>query len=160
MDLGPTDLGFYTKVSVSKNLRAVDSSQQHFSRLVETLRANSSKFLDFNRPEMRAQLKHQNKGLSELLKENAQMDLSQPVKLGEIESTPNSFGLLLLIKVKFGVGGGQQKETMMVAGSSAVRVRSRIVWVYTYRVFNSDKDADELRDFTRRWLGEILRANP
>ena len=154
-----SNLGFYTKISVSKNLRVRDVSQEYFSRLVATMRANSEKLLDFNRPEMRAQLKHQNKGLSDLLKENAQMDLSQPVKLGEIEGTPNSFGLLMLIKVTFGTGG-EQNETMMVVGSSAVRVRGRVVWVYTYRAFKSDRDADELRAFTQRWLADILRANP
>lgn len=152
-------LNLYTKVSVSKNLRAVDSTPEYFSQLVAYLRANSSKVFDFNRPELRAQLKHQNKGLSEVLKEQAQLDLSQPVNLGEIVNTPNSFGILVLMKTKF-EAGGKQAEKMLVAGTSAVRVRGRVVWVYTYKGFDSEKDADELRAFTRRWLADIVRANP
>jgi hypothetical protein len=153
------DLGFYTKVSVSKRLRAADSPREYFAQLVAHLRANSPKVLDFKRPEMQSQLKHMNKGLSEMLKENAEIDLSQPVNLGEIQNTARSFGLLLLLQVKFAAGGAQT-EKMLVAGTSAVWVRDRIVWVYTYRAFNSDKDADDLRAFTRRWLAEIVSANP
>ena len=154
-----SDLGFYTKVSVSKALRAAATSQQNFSELVAYLRANNAKVFDLKSPEMQSQLRQQNKGLSDLMKEDSRLDLSQPVNLGEIESTANSYGTLLLMKVKFS-RGDKQAERMMVAGASAVRVGDRLVWIYTYKNFESEKDADALRAFTRRWLADIIRANP
>ena len=152
------DFEFYTKVSVSKSFRDVAQSQDDFSKIVAYLRENNAKVFDFKSPEMQSQLQKQSKSLSELLKEDTRFDLSQPVSLGEIESTPDSFGLLLLTKVKFQIGG-EQKEKMLVSGASAVRVKSRLVWIYTYKVFNTDKDSDILKDFTKRWLADILRAN-
>jgi hypothetical protein len=152
------DLGFYTKVSVSKSLRVADSSAADFSDLVSYFRANSAKMLDFKRPEMQSQLDQQNKSLTELLKQNPKLDLSQPANLGEIESTPNSYGFLLLLKMKFQIDG-EEKEKLVVSGVSLVRVRNRIVWIYTYRTFNSESDAAILRAFTKRWLADIVRAN-
>lgn len=151
-------LEFYTKVSVSKQLRSMDQSQADFSGIVSYLRANNAKLFNLKSPEMQSQLKQQNKNLTELLKSDAKFDLSQPVSLGEIESTENSYGVLMLMKLKLNVGD-EQLEKMIIGGTSAVRVKNRLVWIYTYRVFNSEKDSDVLRDFTKRWLADILRAN-
>jgi hypothetical protein len=153
------DFEFYTKVSVSKGFREKDFSREDLAGLVAILRANASKLFDFNRPEMQKQFKHQDKGLTDLLKTDSKLDLSQPVNLGEIDSTPDSYGMLMLMKVKF-QSGSYQKEGLLVGGASAVRVKNRLVWIYTYRKFDSEKDADVLRAFTKQWLAEILRANP
>lgn len=152
------DLDFYTKVSVSKSLRAEASTPAYFAALVARLRAENARIFDVNSAHMRDQLKAHNKSLSEFLKEDTRLSLSQPVTLGEIESTPSSYGALLLTKATFHVGD-ERKVKMLASGASAVLVRGRIVWVYTYKVFNTDKDADDLRAFTKRWLGEIVRAN-
>lgn len=152
------ELEFYTKVSVPKRLRSVEQSQADFSNIVSYVRANNAKVFDFKSPEMQSQLKHQNKSLSELLKEDTRFDLSQPVNLGEIENTANSYGVLLLTKLKI-QSDSKQLEKVLVSGASAVRVKNRLVWIYTFRTFNSDKDADILRDFTKRWLADIVRAN-
>lgn len=153
------DFEFYTKVSVSKNLREKDFSREDLANLVAYLRANASKVFDFKSPEMQKQFKHQNKGLTDLLKTDSLLDLSQPVNLGEIESTPDTYGTLMLMKVKF-QSGSHQSEGLLAVGASMVRVKDRVVWIYTYRKFNSEKDNDELRAFTRRWLADIVRANP
>jgi hypothetical protein len=155
----PRNFEFYTKVSVSKAFREKDSSREDLASIVSALRANASKLLDFNRPEMRKQFRHQDKGLTDLLKKDTKLDLSQPINLGEIDSAPDSYGMLLLMKVKF-QSGSYQNEVLLVGGVSMVRVRSRLVWIYTYRKFDSEKDADVLRAFTKQWLAEILRANP
>jgi hypothetical protein len=149
---------FYTKVSVSKRLRVINSSQQDLASLAAYMRANSSKVFDFNSPALQEQLKRQNKGLSELLKQDAAIDFSKPVNLGEIASTPDSFGTLLLVKTKF-KSGEVEKEKMLLSGICFVRVRDRIIFIYTYHVFNSEGDADVLREFSKRWMADILRAN-
>lgn len=153
------EMDFYTRVAVSKRLREVNYSPQDFSKLVATLRSDGMKALDFNSPEIRALLKQQNEKLSELLQQHMQTDLSQPTSLGEIENTANTYGKLLLVKVTY-ERDDIRKEKMLLSGACAVRVGERLVWVYTYKAFNSEKDADELRAFTKRWLAEIVRANP
>ena len=155
----PREFDLYTKVSVPKGLRGKDFSRADLASLVRYLRSNAGKVFDLKGPLMQKQMKHQNKGLTDLLKEDTRLDLSQPVNLGEFESTPDSYGTLLLMKVNF-KSGSYQKEGLLAAGASALRVRNRLVWIYTYRKFDSEKDADELRAFTKRWLAEIRRANP
>jgi hypothetical protein len=151
-------LAFYTRVAISKNLRGVVYSQADFSKLVATLHANSAKALDINSPEMRAMLKQQSKDVSALRKEHVGVDLSQPVRLGEIERTASSYGTLELVKATF-VHGDTRKERMVLSVACVVRVRERLLLVYTYKLFNSEADADTLRDFTKRWVADILRAN-
>ena len=153
------EMDFYTKVSVAKNLREREIAPQFFAEIVSELRANSARLLDLNSPGMQAQLKSQNKNLSELLREETRVDLSQPVYLGEVESTPNSYGMLIIMKVNLQSGGAQARKTL-VSAACAVRVRERVLWVYAYKTFKSDADVDALRSFTKRWLADIIRANP
>ncbi len=150
------DLDFYTKVSVSKSLRAGGTTPAFFADMVSHLRASHIKLL--NGPAMMEQRKHQNKALTELLREETRFDFANPVSLGDIESTPNSYGALILMKVSFKSGAETSQKTL-ASGVCAVLVKGRPVWVYTYKVFNTDKDAEDLRAFTKRWLGEIVRAN-
>lgn len=152
------DLLFFTKVSVSKQLRGHAATPEFFAGLAAYMRANNAKLFDMNSPEMRAQMKRQSKNLTDLLKERTAVDLSQPVLLGELEGTPNSFGTLVVMTFNF-QSGGQQARRTLVSGISAVRVKERVLWVYTYKAFNSDKDADDLRAFTKGWLADIIRAN-
>lgn len=152
-------LEFYAKVSVSKALRVTNSTREDYAKFIAYLRSNSSKVFDLKSPRMREQLRHQNEGLTEVLKEKTTVDFSQPVNIGEIEDTPDSHGLMMLMKVAF-QSGAERKEKMVVAGVSSVLVKNRIVFTYTYRDYKSESDADELRAFTKRWLAEILRANP
>ena len=152
------DLDFYTKVAVSKRLREVTYSREEFSKLVATISSDSPRLLDFDSPEMRALLKQQSKNVSAVIQEHMQASLSKAVSLGEIERTANSYGRLSLTKVTTELGDTRQ-EKLLLSGGCAVLVRGRVVWVYTYKTFNSERDADELRAFTKRWLAEILRAN-
>ena len=150
------DFGIYTKVSIQKRLRATDIKREDFSQIVANVRANSPRALDLKGPELQAELKRLNKRLDEKL---MQLDLSQPVNLGEFINTADAFGALILVKFKVtGVNG--QRERVMVGSVSLVRVRARMLWVYTYKNFHTEKDADDLRDFTERWLADIRRANP
>lgn len=150
------DFGIYTKVSIPKRLRATDFRREDFPRIVAGVRANSPKALDLKNPEFQAELKRLNQRLDEKL---MRLDLSQPVNLGEFIDTADAFGALILLKFKVtGVNG--PRERVMVGSVSLVRVRARVLQVYTYKNFHTEQDIDDLRDFTKRWLAEILRANP
>ena len=152
------EMNFYTKVSVAKTQRAVDSSQKEFDGLVAYMRANNSKVFDFTSPRVREDLKRQDKTLTELLKAESRLHVSKPLNLGEIASTPDTFGTLLLMNTTFTVGEVTKEKTLL-AGLCLVRVRDRLFFVYVYHTFNSETDAHTLREFTRRWLADIVRAN-
>jgi hypothetical protein len=150
------DFDIYTKVSIQKRLRATDVTREDFSQMVAKMRAAAPKALDLKSPGFQADLKRLNEQLDEWL---MRLDLSQPVSLGDFVSTADAYGTLVLLKFKVTNSGGV-KERLMVGSVSAVRVRNRLLWVYTYKNFHTEKDADDLRAFTERWLAEIVRANP
>lgn len=151
-------LAYYTKVSVSKRLRERDFSQSDFSGLVSNIQTNSAKVFDLNSPGNKLALNNLNKNLSNLSGQDVQIDFSTPVNLGEIVKTPEQYGALLLVKTKTHIEG-KEEELILLAGASLIRVRERLIFVYTYRAFNSDKDIEIIRGFTRQWLDEIVKAN-
>lgn len=151
-------LSFYTKVSVSKRLRAVNTSPTDFSYIVSSIQANNTQVFNPDSPIMKSIKKAQDRNLTELLEQEATIDFSKPVNLGEIVKTPTSYGNLFLVKTKFQTGE-LQKEIVIVSGMGIVRVRQRVVFVYTYKVFTSAEDIELLRDFNKKWLGEIVKAN-
>lgn len=152
------NLSLYTKVSVPKRLREIDISLSDFSKRVSALQGNSAKVFDFTSPEMKAILQGNNKSMSDFFEREAKMDLSQPVNLGEIAKTDESYGVLLLFKVKFEIDG-KQEELFVLGGVSMVRIKQRLVFIYTYRRFNSNEDAELIRNFTKQWLGQIIKVN-
>jgi hypothetical protein len=107
---------------------------------------------------MKATLEHLSKGLSELSKKETQVDMSQPVNLGEFDTRPNVYSVMLLMNFKTQSSDGEV-STLILGGLSYVRVKQRLIYVYTYRKYGSKNDVDTLRDFTKQWIGQILAAN-
>lgn len=152
------DLPFYTKVSIAKKNRQLEYSSKDFSTLVAHMQAQGGRILDLDSPEMKAKAKAQNKTLSDLLKQDVTLDFSQPVNLGVIEQTQNSYGVLMLVKVRF-QSASAQNERLMVGSAVLTRLNHRLIYVYTYRFADTKEDTEILRDFTRKWLSQILKAN-
>ena len=155
-EFGP--LNFYTKISVLKVIRGVDYSADRFALLVTHFRKNGSQVLDMNSPRMKATVAHLNAGLSKLNKEQTQVELSQPVNLGEFDTRPNIYSVMLFLTFKTQTSEGE-RVVPIVAGLSYVRVKQRMIYVYTYRRYESTTDVETLRDFTKQWIGQILAAN-
>jgi hypothetical protein len=155
-EFGP--FSFYTKISVRSAVRNVDYSPQRFADLVSEFRKSGSKILDFNSPAMKATLEQLGKNLSELRKQETQVDMSQPVNLGEFDTRPNVYSVMLLINFKTQNSAGDV-STLIAGGLSYVRVKQRLIYVYTYRRYESKTDVEVLRDFTKQWIGQILAAN-
>jgi hypothetical protein len=149
---------FYTKISVRKAIRTVDFSAERFADLISEFRKNGSQVLDINSPTMKATLEHLSKGLTELNKEKTEVDLSQPVNLGEFDTRPNVYSVMLLMNFKT-QSGKDQVSVPIVGGLSYVRLKQRLIYVYTYRKYESETDVNVLRDFTKQWIGQILAAN-
>lgn len=148
----------YTKVSVLKSLREADTPAPEFSRLVSAVRSSFGEAMDPDGPTMKSTLKNIEEGLTNLTREQTRVDLSRPLNLGEVVSRPDVFGTMLLMNVKMQMGG-RQVELPLLCVASFLRVRQRILFVYTYRKYRSPADRDALARFTREWLGQIAAAN-
>src|SRR5258705_4258314 len=155
-EFGP--LSFYTKVSVRRAVRDVDYSAERFANLVATFREKGSQILDINGPAMKGIVEHLDKSLSELSKQNTKIDLSQPVNLGEIDTRPNVYSVILLMN--FTTKAGDSEQTVpLLGGLTYMRAGRRLIYVYTYRRYESKADVGILRDFTKKRIGQILAAN-
>ncbi|HWN08304.1 MAG TPA: hypothetical protein VNO50_03375 [Pyrinomonadaceae bacterium] len=152
------DLNFYTKISVRESVRASDLSPPQFARLISEFRGASSKIMDINSPETKTNLARMNRNLSELNQQEVKIDLSQPVNLGEFDTRPNIYSVMLLVNLKSKTADGDVVK-VIVGSLSYVRVKQRLIYVYTYREYKSTNDIEVLRDFTKQWIGQILAAN-
>ena len=151
-------LNFYTKVSIRRAVRAQDYSPERFAQLVSAFRQNGAQILDVNGPLMKAASERLDKSLSELSKQETQVDFSQPVNLGEFDTRPNVYSVMLLLNFKTTTAAGATSVPIL-GGLSYIRVKQRLVYIYTYRRYESKNDVAILRDFTRRWISQILAAN-
>ena len=155
---GAASLNFYTKISVPRSARSLDYSAEQFAKLVSEFRKTGSQVMDVNGPTMKETLEHLSKGLSDLNKNETQVDMDQPLSLGEFDTRPNVYSVMLLVNLK--AQSGDVKISQLIAGGiSFVRIKQRLIFVYTYRKYDSKADVETLRDFTKQWIGQILAAN-
>lgn len=155
-EFGP--FNFYTKVSVRRAIREEDYPATRFVNLVSTFRKSGSEILDINGPTLKGVIERLDKSLSELNKQETQVDLSQPVNLGEFDTRPNVYSVMLLMEFK-ARSGDSEVSVPILGGLSYVRVKQRMIYVYTYRKYVTSDDVQTLRDFTKTWIGQILAAN-
>jgi hypothetical protein len=149
---------FYTKISIRKANRELAYSADRFAGLVAEFRKSGAKYLDVNSPLMKAAIARLGKGASELNQEETQINLGQPVNLGEFDTRANVYSTMLLLYVKT-QSADSELSVPILGGLSYVRVGQRLVYIYTYRKFESENDLAMLRDFTKGWIGQILAAN-
>ncbi|HEX8650988.1 MAG TPA: hypothetical protein VF708_09100 [Pyrinomonadaceae bacterium] len=154
----PAGLTFYTKISVPKRVKEKNFTSSEFAQIVSLLKSNNKEILDINSPKMQSAIKNMEQNLSELNDKETKINFSQPINLGEIESGQNVYGLMLLLKMNPQIGG-KQGEVLLLCGATFVRVKQRVIYVYTYRRFQSSEDVDVLKSFTKRWVGQIMAAN-
>jgi hypothetical protein len=156
-EFGPFD--FYTKISIRRAIRDEKYSSARFADLVEAFRKSGSQILDINGPTMKGIVERLDKSLTELSQQSAEIDLSQPVNLGEFDTRPNVYSVMLLMNFKTKIGD-ETANVPVLGGLSYVRINQRLVYVYTYRKYKAAADVQTLRDFTKEWIGQILAANP
>lgn len=155
-EFGPFD--FYTKVSIRNAVREEDYSAERFENLVATFRKSGSQILDINGPTMKGIVEHLDKTLSKLSQPSTQVDLRQPINLGEFDTRPNVYSVMLVINFTTTTGDATVSVPVL-GGLCYVRIGRRLVYVYTYRRYKSAADVQILRDFTKTWVGQILAAN-
>ena len=152
------NFSFYTKVSIRRSNRTQDYSTERFADLVAAFRKTSTEVLDINGPTLKNAVQQLDKAMSDINKKETKFSLSQPVNLGEFDTRPNVYGVILLVTVTTKSGDGEI-SVPLVGGLTYVRVKQRLLYVYTYRRYSSANDVQVVRDFTKQWISKILAAN-
>jgi hypothetical protein len=149
-----TGYDFYTKVSVLKLAKAHDMSDAEFAALLAQVETSISQVFDINGPTMKSAVKNVRDALSNLSGKEVQVDFDQPQNLGSFDKMKNVYSFMMLMTFK-----GPQAKVPLLGGISLVKVNQRLIYVYTYRKFTSEKDAEVLRDCAKAWVRQILAAN-
>ena len=152
------NLTFYTKVSVQKARRETPFSPGDLASVASEFRKNGVQVMDPKGTAMKAQLEHMEQALSNLNSQATNLDMSQPVNLGEFDVRPNVYGVLLLITFKVAAGSGTSVLPML-AGMNFIRVKNRLVYLFTYRLYQSQADVETLTSFSKKWNTMVLAAN-
>lgn len=151
-------LTFYTKVSVLKAQRETSFSAEDLASVAAEFRKNGIQAMDPKGPRMKAQLEHMEQGLSNLNSQATNIEMSKPINLGEFDVRPNVYSVLLFINLKVASESGSSVRPML-AGMSFVRVNNRMVYLLTYRLYQSKADVETLTSFSRKWNTMVLAAN-
>jgi len=151
-------LTFYTKVSVLKAQRETPFSADDLAGVAAEFRRTGIQAMDPNGPKMKAQLEHMEQGLSNLNSRATNIEMSKPINLGEFDVRPNVYSVLLLITLKVASESGSEVRPML-AGMNVLRVKNRMVYLFTYRLYQSRTDVETLTNFSRKWNNMVLAAN-
>lgn len=152
------NLTFYTKVSVPKRLKDETASEANFANFIEVFEKNFPAFSDPKGSEMKKILNRISENLSGLNQEKTTVVMDKPHSLGEIVKGRNSYGNIILSQIKTKIGEAEQVRTLLM-GISALRVREKIIFVYTYKDYKNEQDIIDLKNFSSSWLKQIAEAN-
>ena len=149
---------FYTKVSVRAAVRGESYSSARFADLIAYFRKNEVTLLDMNSPAMKATLRRLDQGMSDLNKRETHVDLPQLTRLGEFDTRPNVYSVMLLMNMT-ATSADSVTTTPLLGTLTYLRVKDRMIYVYSYRKYSAAEDINVLRDFTKQWVTQILAAN-
>jgi hypothetical protein len=148
------DLGFYTKVSVSKRARSVDMTPELFASVVAEGEKNAGAYMDPNGPLMKNAAKNSGRGLSDLLGTETTVAVTGSKSLGYFEKTDKVFSELVAVNIEI-----QGRKLSILFSSSFVNVNQRLIFVYVYKMEPKAEDVGIVRDFTKTWTAKIVAAN-
>lgn len=146
------DLGFYTKVSVAKQLRTFDAQPSEFGTLVAEFEKQSPGTLQ-------AIAKTGERSASERLSHHwgtdASLKIGETRMLGHFDKQARSISSMFLMNMEI-----FQRKLTILGSMSLVHLNDRIVFVYVFRTATADTDQQTVAEFTKRWLAKIIAANP
>jgi len=146
-------------INILREGRTHVSDRAEFSRIVALARENSENMVDPQKKNMKKEFARINEFLSKAYSKDMKMDLSKPKILGEFDSRPNVYSKLLLLKLTVHTDANAIEQPPMLGAMSFVLVKQRIITVLTYKKLESKDDAQQLTQFTTKWINEILAAN-
>jgi hypothetical protein len=148
------DLPFYTKVSVSRQLRELELNEKDFQTVVAGVKSAAPDILDENGPLFKKNQDGTREGLKKHLGYDTDFTMSEPKMIGYFDDKPNIFSALIIMNVSTG-----KEKTPLACSMSLVLINKKVVFLYAYRVVSSDHDLTIIRDFTKAWTAKTAAAN-
>lgn len=145
------DVPFYTKVSVFKELKAVEVEPWDYNSLVSDFEKQSPGALQ-------AVVKNAEKDMSERLNDfwgsDAGLRIGETRLLGHFDKQPQSISSMFLMNIE------QFDRKIIILGSmSMLYVNKRVLFLYVFRVPNGTDDQERVESVTRSWTAKTIAAN-
>lgn len=144
-------LGFWTKISVRNDMDNIKVTPEMFAEFTARVEKDFEAMVDAELPKAAERGK---KSLEEFLGKRMDVGLMRPISLGTIDKRAGVFSVMVLTTIV-----QARKNTPMIGVMGHVVVKERLLYINIYKEFLADKDADELREFARKWADNILAAN-
>jgi hypothetical protein len=143
----------YAKISILREGRTREVSNDDFASLVAYVRGNKATLLKENEPRIQALF-------DQLAKDSAttRIEWSKPTMLGTFDQRPNVYSAMLLASPSFESGGTETKVPIL-AGMTLLKVKGRVLSISTYQKYHSKADVASLKQFTTKWMNALLAAN-
>lgn len=163
---GALMLSRYTKISVSRALRAQPIFNPDMAAAIEDFRKNAGAILDPDGPIMKGVMEKAEQGLTDVASKPVGLNFTQTQNLGEFDVRPDVFSVMLLFTYKIDTNG--IKSTIpMLCSMTFLKVQHRLLFVNVYRKISSlaalktelKPGIAEVKQFTTKWVNEILAAN-
>ncbi len=143
------DLPFYTKVSVSKQLKAADIEALEFQTLTAEFEKQSPGALQ-------SIVKTGEKGAGEALSKHwgtdARLKIGETKMLGYFNKQPQAISSMFLMNLEI-----FDRKLLVLGSMSLVHVNKRILFLYVFRTADSDQAV--VADFTKSWTAKTVAAN-
>lgn len=163
---GALMLSRYTKISISRALRAQPIFNPDMAAAIDDFRRNAGAILDPDGPVMKGVMDKAERGLTDVKSTPIGLDLTQTQNLGEFDVRPEVFSVMLLFTYKIDTNG--IKSTIpMLCSMTFLKVQHRLLFVNVYRKISSlaalktelKPGIADVKQFTTKWVNEILAAN-
>lgn len=144
----------WAKISILKKFNATDVDAATFKLFADKFEKTLPQLIDEQSPAFKNAVSNMRKGLSGLLGQKVEADLTQPKSLGIFDRQQNIHSTLIVSTLSDARG-----SRLILGTLSLLRVNQRLLFVYTYQTLTDENDADRIRKFTKKWTADILAAN-
>lgn len=163
---GALMLSRYTKISISRALRKQPIFNPDMAAAIDDFRRNSSAVLDPDGPVMKGVMEKAERGLTDVMSTPIGLDFTQTQNLGEFDVRSDVFSVMLLFTYRID-NNGTKSTIPMLASMTFLKVQHRLLFVNVYRKINSlaalktelKPGIADVKQFTTKWVNEILAAN-
>jgi hypothetical protein len=141
----------YALVEVLRQAEFADVSPEMFKEVSDAFGTQFGAAVDSSVKDNQDEI---NRRLKALHSSASEVTLDKPVQLGALFTKPDAcaFGMVMSM-----TSGGKTKK--LAVGVLAMRVRSRLLFMYTYTEFKDDSSVQWIRTTDEQWADAILQAN-
>lgn len=148
----------YMKVSVIRATRSFAALPSDFAGFVDYVRKNNATIFKPNTGKIDEVLAQVDQAMSKELSKDISVKYTQNTNLGDFDNRPNVYSNLLLMFFKTQTEG-KEITTPVLASLNLLHIKQRVIMVFAYKRYEAKADTDELKQFTTKWINQILAAN-